>query len=199
MKELFSSAILILILVTPIIRIQFFGNIWNLSIKRLSWDTNFKASQGEDTLLRYRLTSTSQYNPVESSGFAIEQTVPPVIVRVPHAEIDTKGTFMNISPKRGCEVHLKKAMDRQGLIIHAYKLGESIQTLYASFPSIQIAEAYSCSPTEDDLEAIDVVNNTVSFDVPSRSVAFVRVVVNPISLIARDVNFPSPLIRSHDF
>ena len=145
------------------------------------WDTNFKASQGEDTLLRYRLTSTSQYNPVESSGFAIEQTVPPVIVRVPHAEIDTKGTFMNISPKRGCEVHLKKAMDRQGLIIHAYKLGESIQTLYASFPSIQIAEAYSCSPTEDDLEAIDVVNNTVSFDVPSRSVAFVRVVVNPIS------------------
>lgn len=141
------------------------------------WDTNFKASQGEDLLFRYRLTSSTGYDSAASSRFAMEATIPPVIVRVPSAEIGTKGTFMTVSPEGQCEVHLKNAMDGRGLIIHAYNLGEDVQILDTSFPSIQITEACLCSPTEDDLETLDVKNNKISFTVPSRSVAFVRVIV----------------------
>src|SRR5258705_3240318 len=50
------------------------------------WDTNFKASQGEDILLRYRLTSRAGYDPATSSRFAIETVVLTPTVRVPGAE-----------------------------------------------------------------------------------------------------------------
>lgn len=139
------------------------------------WDTNFKASQGEDTLLRYRLTSTSGYDPAESSKFAMNTTIPPIVVRVPGAEIGTSGTFMTVAPDSQCEVQLKRANDGDGFVIHAYNLSSEAQELTCGFPSVGITEAFECTPTEVNRESLDVSGNNVTFTVPSRSVACIRV------------------------
>lgn len=140
------------------------------------WDTNFKASQGEDILMRYRLTSTSGYDSSASSRFAMESTIPPVIVRVPGADIGSSGTFMTVSPEGTCEVQLKRANDGRGLIVHAYNLGYIQETLAIQFPTVAIAEAYLCSPTEVDSDSLNVNNGGVELTVPSRSIACLRVI-----------------------
>lgn len=142
------------------------------------WDTNFKASQGEDTLLRYRLTSSAGYDSSASSRFAMGATIPPVIVRVPGADIGKTGTLMTVSPEGQCEVHLKRANDGRGLIVHAYNLATEQQDLMINFPSIEISLAYTCSPTEQDLETLDIDNNAIQLSIPSRSIAGARIVLN---------------------
>jgi len=140
------------------------------------WDTNFKASQGEDTLLRYRLTSHAKYDPAASSRFAMAATIPPLIVRVPGAEIGTTGTLMTVTPEGVCEVQVKAAMDGTGLIVHAYNLTATEQMLALNFPDLAISAAHACTPVEDNLNELDVNNNAVSLAVPSRSVACVRII-----------------------
>ncbi len=139
------------------------------------WDTNFKASQGEDTLMRYRLTSTPNYDPAVSSKFAMNATIPPLIVRVPGADVGTSGTFMTVSDHAQCEVQLKRANDGDGLIIHAYNLSNDAQELTCGFNVMSITEAYECNPIEVNGDSLDITNNAVTFSVPARSVACVRV------------------------
>lgn len=139
------------------------------------WDTNFKASQGEETLLRYRLTSSAGYDPAASSRFAMNATVPPLIVRAPNAELGASGTFMEAEPQGQCELQLKPAADGRGIIIHACNLGMGAVAQSLRFPAAAIQSARLCSPTEIDLEPVDVADGKVIFEAPSRSVACVRV------------------------
>ena len=138
------------------------------------WDTNFKASQGEDTLLRYRLTSSAGYDPRASSRFAMDATVPPLIVRVPGAELGRSGTFLACEPQGQCEIQIKRAADGRGLIVHAYNLGSDVVAQRLSFPAQRIAAAWQCSPIELDQNSIGVSDNAITIDVPSRSVACAR-------------------------
>ena len=140
------------------------------------WDTNFKASQGEDTLLRYRLTSSAGYDPRASSRFAMDATVPPLIVRVPGAELGRSGTFLACEPQGQCEIQIKRAADGRGLIVHAYNLGSDVVAQRLSFPAQRIAAAWQCSPIELDQNSIGVSDNAITIDVPSRSVACARLV-----------------------
>ena len=137
------------------------------------WDTNFKASQGEATLLRYRLTSRAGYDPAASSRFAMEASVPPIIVRVPGAEIGTSGQFLSVSPEGVAEVHLKRAADGRGMIVHASNLSADEQVLSLRFPLVQ--QAWRCSPIEVDGDALDMVDGAVMLPVPPRSVASARI------------------------
>ena len=140
------------------------------------WDTNFKASQGEDTLLRYRLTSSAGYDPRASSRFAMDATVPPLIVRVPGAELGRSGTFLICEPQGQCEIQIKRAADGRGLIVHAYNLGMDVVAQRLSFPAQSIAAAWQCTPIELDQNSISVSDNAITIDVPSRSVACARLV-----------------------
>ncbi|HLV36756.1 MAG TPA: hypothetical protein VKY59_16655, partial [Spirillospora sp.] len=140
------------------------------------WDTNFKASQGEATLLRYRLTSRAGYDPAASSRFAMEVTVPPIIVRVPGAEVGTSGQFMSVSPEGVAEVQLKRAADGRGIIVHASNLGAEPQTLALRFPVANPQQAWRCSPIEDDGDSLDITDGAVMLPVPPRSVASARII-----------------------
>ncbi|HLV36836.1 MAG TPA: hypothetical protein VKY59_17055 [Spirillospora sp.] len=140
------------------------------------WDTNFKASQGEDILLRYGLTSQPDYDPAASSRFAMECSVPPLIVRVPGAEVGDSGQFLDVSPEGVAEVHLKRAVDGRGMIIHASNLSAEAQTLTLRFPLAQPQAAWRCSPVEVDADALDISDGAVMLPVPPRSVASARVI-----------------------
>src|SRR5262249_27008194 len=118
------------------------------------WDTNFKASQGEDILLRYRLTSREGYDPAASSRFVMEVTIPPIIVRTAGAEIGKTGQFLNVSPEGVAEVQIKRAADGRGLIVHAYNLTDQSQEIMLKFAMVKIGEAWLCSPIEDDMSQL---------------------------------------------
>ncbi len=140
------------------------------------WDTNFKASQGEDTLLRYRLTSSARYDSAASSRFAMEATLPPLIVRVPGAELGISGAFMTCDPQGECEIQLKRAADGRGLIVHAYNLGADNVSQALAFPAATLTGAWQCTPAEVDQEPLPIHDNAVTLSVPSRSVACARVI-----------------------
>ncbi len=140
------------------------------------WDTNFKASQGEPILQRYLLTSSARYDPAASSRFAMDASVPPLIVRVPHAALGANGVFMAPDPEGECELQLKRAEDGRGLIVHAYNLGENIVDQSLRFPALKIASANHCNAIEIDGETIPLTDGCISFSVPARSVACARVI-----------------------
>lgn len=141
------------------------------------WDTNFKASQGEDTLLRYHLTSSAGYDPRASSRFAMNSTVPPLILRVPGAEPGASGRFLDCEPQGQCEIQIKRAADGRGLILHAYNLGMDAVAQTLSFPGQSIAGAWQCTPVEVDQESLPIDDDSISLTVPSRSVACARVLL----------------------
>ena len=140
------------------------------------WDTNFKASQGEQLLLRYALTSSAGYDPAASSRFAMEATVPPLIVRVPGAEVGKSGQFFQVTPEGVAEVQLKPASDGRGIIAHLYNLTASQQAVTLSFPALTMSEAWRCSPVEADMEQLAIAENAVVVDIPARSVACARLI-----------------------
>ena len=141
------------------------------------WDTNFKASQGEAILQRYRLTSSAGYDPAASSRFALEASLPPLIVRVPGAELGASGTFINAEPEGACELQLKRAADGRGLIVHAYNLGEVAVEQRLSFPAPALESACVCDPVEVDGAPLAVADGGFTLGVPPRSVACARVVL----------------------
>jgi hypothetical protein len=140
------------------------------------WDTNFKASQGEAILLRYRLTSRASYDPAASSRFAMEACIPPMIVRVPGADVGSSGQFLSVSPDGVAEVHLKHAADGRGMIVHVSNLGAESHTLALRFPLAHPQQAWRCSPIEADGDSLDILDGAVMLPVPPRSVASARVV-----------------------
>ncbi|MCO6449515.1 MAG: hypothetical protein J5I90_01890 [Caldilineales bacterium] len=140
------------------------------------WDTNFKASQGEEMLFRYRLTSMPGYDPAAASRFAMEATIPPLIVRVAGAETGHSGQFMGVSPEGVAEVQLKRAIDGRGVVVHAYNLTNEAQSLKLSFPAMSPTGAWKTSPIEEDGDALTVSGNSITLNVPTRSIASARVV-----------------------
>ena len=140
------------------------------------WDTNFKASQGQAILQRYRLTSSASYDPAASSRFALDASLPPLIVRVPGADLGASGTFMHCDPEGACELQLKRAADGRGLIVHAHNLGEDAVEQRITFPGDVIAKAIACDPIEVDTETLQVTNGGITLAVPPRSVACARLI-----------------------
>ena len=72
------------------------------------WTTNFQARQSGELLFRYRLTSLPVYDPAAASRFAAEQLVPPLIVRVPGAELGPSGRFVTVEPEGVADVQIKR-------------------------------------------------------------------------------------------
>jgi hypothetical protein len=140
------------------------------------WDTNFKASQGGEVLLRYRLTSLASYDPAAAGRFAAETIVPPIIVRVPGAEVGPSGQFLTVVPEGVSEIHIKRAADSRGWIVHAFNLTQRSQTLALRFPAASPAGAWACSPIEEDQGALPIAGDSITLGVPPRSVACARVV-----------------------
>ncbi|MCB0070288.1 MAG: hypothetical protein KDE20_02470 [Caldilineaceae bacterium] len=137
------------------------------------WDTNFKASQSEDLLLRYRLTSRSHYDPAATARFAMDASVPPLIVRVPGAEGDIAGQFLDVSPEGVAEVHLKRAVDGQGLIAHLRNLTTETTTVTLA-PKLELTAAWTCTPVEENVDPLPVDRGRVTVALPPRGIVCFR-------------------------
>lgn len=141
------------------------------------WTTNFQARQSGELLFRYRLTSMPGYDAAAASRFAAEQLVPPIIVRTPEATAGPSGTFLTVAPEGVADVQLKRAEDGRGLIVRAFNFADQPRPISLRFPTLRIAAAWTCSPIEDDGQAIDVVDGAIALELPTRSLACARVIL----------------------
>ncbi len=139
------------------------------------WDTNFKASQGQAILQRYHLTSRASYDPAANTRFALDACLPPLLLRVPGAELGLRGTFLQPEPQGECELQLKRAADGRGIIVRAMNLGSEAIQQRLNFPDIAIASACLCDPIEQDGAALDTSAGGIALDVPGRALACARV------------------------
>ena len=139
------------------------------------WDTNFKASQGQAILQRYHLTSSASYDPAAAARFALESSLPPLIVRVPGADLGRRETFLHAEPEGACDLQLKRAADGRGLIVHAMNLDCDAVEQRVAFPALEVAAACRCDPVEVDGAALPVTDSGFTLAVPGRSLASARV------------------------
>lgn len=137
------------------------------------WDTNFQASQGGEILLRYRLTATRSYDAAASARFAMAAATPPLIVRVPGAEPRQGGQWMKVDPEGVAEIHLKRAADGQGIIVHACNLTAEPHTIHLT-PAVAPKSAWICSPLEENGAPLPVQRGQVALTLPPRAVGCVR-------------------------
>lgn len=137
------------------------------------WDTNFQASQGGEILLRYRLTSFSQYDPAAITRFAMAAATPPLIVRVPGAEVGLRGQWLQVEPEGVAEIQLKRAADGQGIIVHAYNLTAESRTIRLT-PAVVPDGAWVCSPLEENGAALAIEQGGVALSLPPRGVTCAR-------------------------
>lgn len=107
----------------------------------------------------------------------MDASAPPLIVRVPRAELGISGAFMQNDPEGACELQLKRAEDGRGLIARAYNLGEHDVEQTLRFPALKIASANLCNAIEADGRRLSVADGCVNFTVPARSVACARVIL----------------------
>ena len=140
------------------------------------WDTNFKASQGQAILQRYHLTSSARYDPAASTRFALESSLPPLIVRVPGADLGAGGAFLHAEPQGKCDLQIKRAADGRGLILHAMNLGYDMVVQRVAFPALDIASACLCDAIEVDGAALPVADGGFTLAVPGRSLSSARIV-----------------------
>jgi hypothetical protein len=137
------------------------------------WDTNFQAAQGGEILLRYRLTSSQRYDPAASTRFAADAAVPPLIVRVPGAEPQGGGQWLQVEPEGAAEIQLKVAADGRGIVVHAINLTAEQRTIRLT-PAVPPRAAWLCSPLEEDGAALPVEQGQVDLILPPRGVAAAR-------------------------
>ena len=141
------------------------------------WDTNFKASQGQAILQRYHLTSGARYDSAASTRFALDACLPPLLVRAPGAALGRRGTFIQPQPQGKCELHIKRAADGRGLIVHAMNLGSESVEQRLRFPDLEIASACLCDPIENDGADLPLSDSGFTLAVPGRSLACARLLI----------------------
>ena len=137
------------------------------------WDTNFQASQGGEILLRYRLTSSAGYDPAASTRFAAAVFTPPLIVRVPGAEPRQGGQWLEVEPEGVAEIQLKRAVDGQGLIVHARNLTAEERTIHLK-PAVAPQAAWLCTPLEENSAALAIAGGRFALTLPPRGLASAR-------------------------
>ncbi len=137
------------------------------------WDTNFQASQGGEILLRYRLTSTGGYDPAASTRFAAAASTPPLIVRVPGAEPGQGGQWLQVEPEGIAEIQLKRAVDGNGIIVHALNLTAEEQTIHLT-PAVAPKAAWLCTPLEENGEALPIEDGRIALILPPRGLTSAR-------------------------
>ncbi|MCB0161459.1 MAG: hypothetical protein KDD83_25160, partial [Caldilineaceae bacterium] len=113
------------------------------------------------------------YDPAATARFAMDASVPPLIVRVPGAAVGTEGRLLDVSPEGAADVHLKRAADGHGLIAHLRNLAAAATTVTLA-PQLDVSAAWVCTPVEENVERLPVDDGRVTVTLPPRGIVCVR-------------------------
>ena len=140
------------------------------------WMVNFKASQGGEIPLRYRLTThAGPCDDAAAARFGAERATPPVVLRDYLPTGPQEGRFAEVPGGAPVLVTAKPAEDGDGVILRVQNLTGAHQTVPVTFSGATVASAVLTSPVEIDGEALAAHDGATDVPVAGRAVQSVRV------------------------
>jgi alpha-mannosidase len=139
------------------------------------WMVNFKASQGGEIPLRYRLTThDGPCDDGAAARFGADAATPILILRDYLRTGPTSGTWLTIPEDAGVLLNAKPAENGDGLILrlqqmHAHAADIPVRT------SLTFASACLTSPLEEDGAVLPIEGNVIRVPVGARAIQSVRV------------------------
>jgi len=141
------------------------------------WMVNFKASQGGEIPLRYRLTThDGPCDDLVAARFAREEATPPIVLRDIEPKDARSGQFLAVEDGPVDLIHLKPADFGDGVIARFQNISGERATARLRFPSIAPAACTLVSPDERDGDALPISDGTIAVEVPSRGIQSARLV-----------------------
>jgi alpha-mannosidase len=141
------------------------------------WMVNFKASQGGEIPLRYRLTThAGPCDDAAAARFAAEASVPPIVLRdYRRVEDQMLGSFISILRDTGVLLWAKPAEDSDGVILRLQNVLVQPQTVPLRFEQISPTSVRKTSPVEVDGEQLHGDGATVEVPLAPLAVQSLRV------------------------
>ena len=141
------------------------------------WMVNFKASQGGEIPLRYRLTTHGgSCNDGASNRWAAEEAMPAIVLR---DEVrrggEASGRFAAVPDDPALEVTAKPAEDGDGVVFRIRNLGAEATTVPLELLAGSPSAACRASPIEVDGEPLEVASSVVQVPVAAGALQTVRV------------------------
>jgi alpha-mannosidase len=141
------------------------------------WMVNFKASQGGNIPLRYRLTThDGAANDADCSRFGVETCIPPIVLRdfVRFAGAPKEGKLMEVIGADQTLVTLKPAEDGNGIIVRLQNITEQACSCTVRFLEFTPTKAYTISPIEENIGELKLENGSVQCEVSGRAIVSLR-------------------------
>ncbi|MGH2562203.1 MAG: hypothetical protein ACRDJH_24345, partial [Thermomicrobiales bacterium] len=140
------------------------------------WMVNFKASQGGEIPLRYRLTTyAGPCDDIAAARFGAESATPPIVLRDYQRTGDASGSFLDVPAEAPVLVTAKPAEDGDGIIVRVQNISAEDQSVPLRIVAATPVSAGLTSPIEVDGEGVAVDGGRVNVPVRGRVVQSVRV------------------------
>jgi hypothetical protein len=140
------------------------------------WMVNFKASQGGEIPLRYRLTTHhGQVDDVAADRFAREQASPPIAIRDLAPSGAMSGQFLEVEVGPIEVIHVKPADFGDGIIVRLQNVGDASSSATLRFIDSTASAVFRTTPDERNVESIELQGSQISLQVGAKQVQSFRV------------------------
>ncbi|RAP77148.1 glycoside hydrolase family 38 C-terminal domain-containing protein [Paenibacillus montanisoli] len=141
------------------------------------WMVNFKASQGGNIPLRYRLTThAGSADDADCARFGAESFIPPIVLRdfVRFPDAQKEGKFMEVVGAEKTSVYLKPAENGDGIIVRIQNVTEEPCACTLRFLLASPAAAFTVSPIEENIAELALEDGSVNCRIPGRAIVSIR-------------------------
>jgi alpha-mannosidase len=140
------------------------------------WMVNFKASQGGEIPLRYRLTThDGQVDDVAADRFAREQASPLIAIRDLAPSGALSGQFLEVEEGPIEVIHVKPADFGDGIIVRLQNVGDASSSATLRFIDSTPSAVFTTTPDERNVESIELHGSQISLEVSAKQVQSIRV------------------------
>jgi hypothetical protein len=139
------------------------------------WMVNFKASQGGEIPLRYRLTThDGPCDDLAAARFGVEAATPALVLRDYIRTGADSGSWLSVPEDAGILLTAKPAENGDGLILRLQSLRDRTEEIPVR-AAITPASACLTSPLEEDGAPLPIEGTTIRVPVGARAIQSVRV------------------------
>ncbi|OME92245.1 MULTISPECIES: glycosyl hydrolase-related protein [Paenibacillus] len=139
------------------------------------WDTNFRASQPGLITVKYVLHTFKEFNAVRAAAHGIEASAPVQIHPVVYCSSESSGSLLEVQGEQIVTLHVKRAEDKQGIIIRLGNMSDSPSHVSISLPNQEVKGAYVNDLLEKNVAALEISKGIAKLQLQARAIATIRI------------------------